>query len=109
MNTQNSEELAILGMQAAEDHAEEVSPGWPEIASKLFWMYGTIHPEGFMTEDVRTWAIKIGFEPPPDERAWGSVARKLAASGVIKSLDVAKQRSVNCHGSFKTVWQLVKS
>ena len=109
MNTQTSDDLAMLGMQAAEDHAEDVSPGWPEIASKLFEMYGAIHPEGFMTEDVRTWAVKIGFEPPPDERAWGSIATKLASSGVIKSLGVAKQRIINCHGSFKTVWQLVKS
>ena len=109
MNTDTAESLATLGIQAAIDHAEDVSPSWPEIAAKLFEMYGTMHPEGFMTEDVRNWSVKIGFEPPPDERAWGGIARQLASRGLIKSLDVAKQRSANCHGSFKTVWQLVRS
>lgn len=104
-----AEALAAQGMQAAIDHADSGESSWSDVAAALFRMYGMMHPEGFMTEDVRAWSDKLGFDDPPDNRAWGAVARILQATKEIESCGVEKQKSLSCHRSYKTVWKLVKN
>lgn len=103
-------ELAEIGadasMTVAAAHADRVEMGWSEFAEELFILYAIQHPDGFMTEDVRVWAAKLGFPAPPDNRAWGFVARKVANDGHIFASGYAKQKSATCHGSPKTIWKL---
>lgn len=110
MNTTLNADLAELGadtsMTLAASHAERVSEGWVDEAQLMFRMYAQMHPEGFLTEDVRIWASKIGLGDPPDRRAWGFVARRASADGYVRSIGFEKQKSSNCHGSPKTVWKL---
>lgn len=94
------------GAKAAALHAEKVSPEWTERARDYFLLYGRMHRDGFMTEDVREWAKRFGFEDPPDNRAWGYIAKALNREGQIQACGYAKQRSTTCHGSPKTVWKL---
>lgn len=110
MNAVLNAELADLGAQAgmmvATAHANRVSAGWSDDAEELFVLYAIQHPSGFMTEDVRAWAEKLGFASPPDNRAWGTVARKVARDGHIYAAGYSKQKSATCHGSPKTLWKL---
>jgi hypothetical protein len=107
-----NERLAELGAEAsmtvAASHADRESLDWTNFAEELFILYAIQHPDGFMTEEVRVWAGKLGFDAPPDNRAWGYVARKCARNGHIEATGYAKQKSATCHGSPKTIWKLKK-
>lgn len=106
LNAELSAARGQTGATAAALGAEKQSPGWTERARDYFLLYGRMHREGFMTEDVRAWAKRFGFEDPPDNRAWGYVALALNREGLIEGCGYAKQRSATCHGSPKTVWKL---
>jgi len=94
--------LADSGMTLAASHADRTVENWTEEAEELFTLYASMHPNGFLTEDVRMWAKKLGFPPPPDGRAWGYIARKASVSGRIKSIGYAKAKSSN--NSPKVLW-----
>lgn len=96
-----------VGAAVAASHANRLHDKWSEDAMGLFRLYAIQHPEGFLTEEVRRWADKLGFAAPPDNRAWGSVARRAATLGYVKSTGVRRQASTTCHGSMKTVWRQV--
>lgn len=102
-----AEALADAGMTRAASHANRKVDHWSEEAGELFRLYATLHPEGFMTEDVRKWADKLGFPPPPDNRAWGHVAKRASIDGYVRSAGFRKQKSTACHGSPKTLWTKV--
>ena len=72
---------AEAGMLKASAHADRVSDKWTERSMELFKLYGRMRRDGFMTEDVRAWAEKLGMDQPPDNRAWGLVARRLVKIG----------------------------
>jgi len=106
LNAELAELGADTGMALAASHAEREADGWSHQAGELFVLYAIQHPDGFMTEEVRLWAEKLGFDLPPDNRAWGYVAKKAAKEGHVYAAGFAKQRSSTCHGSPKTIWKL---
>lgn len=106
LNTDLAQQGADTGMLVAASHADNVNGDWSELAEILFKLHARLHPEGFMTEDVRVWAVKLGFTEPPDNRAWGYIAKSLARQGYIEAIGYGKQRSATCHGSPKTIWKL---
>lgn len=105
LNKEIAQAGANTGALLAVSHADRNRSGWSEDALEIFVLYANQHPEGFLTEDVRAWAEKLGFEPPPDNRAWGHVAKRAALAGHVRSAGFRKQSSVTCHGSFKTMWR----
>lgn len=106
LNFEIAELGAQTGMMRSTNRADRVTDDWSDNAELLFKYYAMMHRDGFMTEDVRVWAKKLGFAEPPDNRAWGSVARKLAKAKAICAVGYGKQRSVTCHGSPKTIWKM---
>lgn len=106
LNPNLAEIGANVGMALAASKADRTIENWTDQSVELFKMYGMTHRDGFMTEDVREWARKLGFQDPPDSRAWGMVARKLVKAGAIEAIGYAKQRSATCHGSPKTIWKI---
>lgn len=108
LNTDLADQGADTGMLLAASHAEREQGSWVRQATMFFKLYARMHPEGFMTEDVRTWAARFGFAEPPDNRAWGYIAKSLSKGGLIQSVGFGKQRSASCHGSPKNIWKLIK-
>lgn len=108
INSDLAQQGADTGMMLAASHADREHDEWTEQAIIVFKLYAKFHPDGFMTEDVRAWNTKLGLPQPPDQRAWGYIASKLARSGYIKSMGYDRQRSANCHRSPKTIWKLNK-
>lgn len=106
INTDLAQQGAETGALLAASHADRTNNGWTEQATVIFKLYAKFHQDGFMTEDVRIWADKLGFARPPDQRAWGHVATKLSRAGYIQSAGYGKQRSANCHNAPKTIWKL---
>lgn len=109
LDHQIAEAGAQTGMAAAATHADRTQEGWSDDALGLFRLYAIQKPEGFLTEEVRAWAEKLGFTPPPDNRAWGHVAKRAAMAGYVRSAGFRKQASATCHGSPKTLWTKVAS
>lgn len=103
LNEQLAELSANVGMTLAASHADRAQENWSDEALDLFRLYAVQHPEGFLTEDVRAWADKLGFAPPPDGRAWGYIARRANREGLVKSSGYQKARSSN--NSPKVLWR----
>lgn len=104
LNEKIAEIGANAGMSLAASHADRKQEKWSDDALSLFRLYAIQKPEGFLTEEVRAWAEKLGFAPPPDNRAWGHVAKRAAMAGYVRSAGFRKQASATCHGSPKTLW-----
>ena len=70
MNTQpTGRELAAEGASVAADHADDENGFWTIYAEEYFRRYVKEKPNcTFMTEQVREYAERDGFEPPPDKR-----------------------------------------
>ena len=96
-------QLRDAGIKQALDHAEEVTPEWPELAYKFLCDYIRKHPGEFMTEDVRQAAAGIVPEPP-SLRAWGGVIVKAAKSGLIVRAGYGQVTNVNAHRANASVW-----
>jgi hypothetical protein len=106
INADLAQQGAETGALLAASRANRKNDEWTQEATIIFKLYAKFHHDGFMTEDVRIWADKLGFPHPPDQRAWGFIASRLAKEGYIKSDGYGKQRSANCHRSPKTIWKL---
>lgn len=106
LNADLAQQGAETGALLAASHADRETEGWVDQATVLFKLYAKMHPDGFMTEDVRVWADKFGFPHAPDQRAWGGIAHRLVRQGYIQSAGYGRQRSANCHRAPKTIWKL---
>lgn len=97
-------ELAARGIEVSAAHAEAERDGWGDEALALFRSYAAEHPT-FITSDVRLWAYENGFDTPPDERAWGKVARRARLLGIVDSAGVGISLVPTHHRCFATAWQ----
>ncbi len=108
LNEQLAKAGADAGMLVAASHADRIREGWSDDALEFFGLFAQKSGgEPFMTEEVRAWAERLGFPPPPDSRAWGHVAKRAAAEGLVRHAGYGRQRSSTCHGSPKTLWVCV--
>lgn len=92
------------GMQRAEDHAERVAPGWVHSAMNILRAYAVKKAAPFLIEEVVAYAESVGFEGPPDGRAWGAIARRAAGCQVIRKVGYGIARTSN--SSPKILWGL---
>lgn len=93
----------LSGMEAAADHAERSVDGWVEMAIDKLRGYAKRTSEPFTIEQARL-ALEKRIPLPPDARAWGSVARKAAARGLIRRVGFRPAES--SHGSAKPAYRV---
>jgi len=105
LNAELAKQGRDAGAMLAASKADRFMEGWSQTALEYFQLYANMKPQGFMTEDVRVWAEKIGFSAPPDNRAWGYVAQRARRVGTVQPCGYAPQSSSNCHCSPKTIWK----
>lgn len=96
---------AEQGAFIAATHADKVEESWTERASVLFVDYANDVAKGqpFLVEDARAWAEQQGLPKPPDNRAWGFVAKAMRQAGHIIFSGYAPAKS--SRGSPKTLWR----
>lgn len=94
------------GALAAAEHAEAESMGWTQQASILFMDYArdVVLGQPFLTEDARAYAESKGLPLPPDNRAWGFIAKAMREAGHITFAGYAPAKSSN--GSPKNLWRI---
>lgn len=92
----------IIGHAMAEVAANNAGELWKEEAFYAFKQYAMQHSH-FTTEEVR--AANPDLPPPPDERAWGSIALRAKRDGVVVSAGWVRATSRTVHGMVITMWQ----
>ena len=93
------------GALAAAERADKEESSWAVKASILFVDYARDVAKGkpFLTETARAWAESQGLPPPPDNRAWGFIAKAMREAGHIVFDGYAPAKTSN--GSPKTQWR----
>lgn len=105
-----SERRKEQGMQRAVDHADAVSEEWSTRAFNASLYFILVNPVGFtfLTEDLRNWIYENNMiDPPPSDRAWGSITIKLRKAGYIISNGFSKTTNPKAHRTPATVWQII--
>lgn len=87
--------------QDAAEHANSaVRPDWTLEAARWLYLHAASSDVPVLVEEARTWAESLGFELPPDGRAWGGVARAAKKMGLVKPAGYRPAHD----GSPKTAW-----
>lgn len=105
MTLEQSKQAGQIGAMHAAMHADKEEAAWSVKASILFVDYARDIAKGkpFLTETARAWAESQGLPPPPDNRAWGFVAKAMREAGHIVFDGYAPAKTSN--GSPKTQWR----
>lgn len=103
LNLFNGRALRDQGMKLAQEHAEDKSPGWTELALGYVREYCCYHST-FTGEDVRLYAEKRGFTIPPHKRAWGAVMANAAKVGIVKKIGTKQVSNPRAHCAIATLW-----
>lgn len=97
-------QLKAAGMKKAVVHADQVVDGWSAQAYSFLVDFIRIHEGEFMAEDVRE--KSRGIVPvPPTTRAWGSIIRSAAMSGLIRKVRITTVKNPTAHSANAAVWQ----
>src|SRR5271166_1368234 len=103
MTENTAEELRDEGIERSADSAERASPGWADAAYDVFEDFIRGRPgELVSTEDVRLSSAGQMLPPPPDSRAWGGVARRVARSGLIVKHGYDQMKAPKSHMAPRT-------
>lgn len=99
--------LAQAGIEAAEAHADAVTPNWAEKASGSLASYLNTLSAGdtFTSVEVRVYAAESGLPDPPDNRAWGGAFQRAARDHLITRLGYVSSPDPKQHGAPQTLWQ----
>lgn len=98
------------GMASSANHAERDAPGWGERAYQAVcndrWLL-SVWTTGFTMDEARSVVYGNGLDKPSEERAWGSVTRRLVRNGVLEPIGFA--RSPSSHFAPKPTYRLVRA
>lgn len=91
-----------LGMGMALDHAEEMAPGWGDLAYHFLENFCRKNAH-FISEDVSDASKLWGMTQPPTDRAWGAVYKRAAKAGIIEKAGSGTSR--RRHASICPMWR----
>lgn len=98
-------ERAAEGIKRAVDHAdaEQSAPKWSELAEAYAReIIAKLDHSPFLFEVIVATSKHDGEPQPPDPRAWGHIARRLARAGVIRKVGYSQEHTNNA--SPKPLW-----
>lgn len=90
------------GMQSSAEHAEDVQPGWQDMAVSFCTMLAPLGD--FTMERMAAAAYGLGLQRPAEGRAWGSVTVRLIREGVIEKTG-GFAPAASSHGSPKPLYR----
>lgn len=100
-----------LGVESSASRAERTAPGWIEnaveaVRSVVSQRFVIELMDGcFTIEMIREWAEIGGLPKPSDARAWGHVARRAVALGIIERIPNAYAPAASSNGSPKPLYR----
>ena len=100
--TNNTEHEGLsIGHAMAEVAADNAGAEWKAAAFYAFKRHAMKHLH-FTTEEVR--AANPDIPPPPDDRAWGSIALKAKREKIVIGSGWVRANSRTVHGMVVTKW-----
>lgn len=99
----NALQLKFEGMEASEDHANQVIENWSELAMTFLIKYAKIN-KSFLAEDVRNASIET-VPTPPSNRAWGGVMVRAKNNGIISTDGYRRTKNPLAHSTPATFWK----
>ncbi len=90
------------GMQRAQEHAEDVAPGWADRAFAALCAYAKLAGR-FTSYEFRMTAYSQGLDAPPTDKAFGPVFLRAVKAGVIQKTGYAQHPER--HASPTPVWE----
>ena len=90
-----------IGHAMADLAANKAGKEWQAEAFYAFKLHAMKH-QFFTTEEVR--AANPDIPPPPDERAWGSVALRAKRENLVVGSEWVRANSRTVHGMVVTRW-----
>lgn len=90
--------------KAAADHADSKVSEWTLVASVAFNEYAMSVGRPFLTSEAASYARGVGVPEPPDNRAWGHIAKAMHSAGFVHHAGYATDR----YGSPKHLWSVSK-
>jgi hypothetical protein len=107
-NAASANRLAVVGMNMAVDHADQVREKWRHDCWKLFWQWLNKKPRyfEFQVEDFREYLQDYDLlEMPPSNRAFAFLVEKAKERSLIQySGRDEKTRNKKAHGAKAAVW-----
>lgn len=94
------------GNKRADDAANRAGKQWQAEAFSHLVSYAKRFGR-FQAAQARIYSVMHGMEPPPDNRAWGSIVTSAARRGLIKKVDIQPVSTPGSHGRPMWVWQWV--
>ncbi len=85
-----------IGIAQAAKNADEVTPGWSQLAYDWVKSYALVHRE-FISEDCTAAATVAGIPVPHDPRAWGHPFARAARQRIIVRIGygISKRRHLS--------------
>lgn len=107
LDIKEASEARQAGMDKAINHADQVNPGWSELAGDYFreWLNGWPAGYRFLIEDFRLSASIRGLPEPPSNRSFGAIPVRAQRDGLIKSVGLKATKSKKGHRCFATEWE----
>ena len=106
-DAQHIAQITDEAIERAAIGAENALPGWHDNAYRILCEYIQFRGFGARFQIVEVRKAFPGFPDPPEARAWGAVARRAAANGLIEQAGYAKCVDPRQHGAATTVWRVV--
>lgn len=101
MDSDTPHEGLSIGHAMAEVAADNAGAEWKAAAYLAFKLHAMRHLH-FTTEEVR--AANPDLPPPPDDRAWGSIALKAKREKIVIGSGWVRANSRTVHGMVVTKW-----
>lgn len=98
----STEEGVALGHAMAELAGNNAGKNWKQLAYNAFVDHAFAH-DTFTTEDVRR--ANPDLPLPPDNRAWGAIARRAVGQNIITPLGWTRAKNRNVHGRAVVHWK----
>lgn len=96
------------GINRAVEHAEEVTPGWSDVAFQFVKLHAMRNKGARMTGyEIVQAALQYGVPKPPTDKAFGGPIQRAARSGILKKVGTVADPNPNRHGSEVALWEVV--
>jgi hypothetical protein len=104
-----ADKLAMAGMNAAADKAEQDKPGWRQKVWELYIQYvrSLDFETRFFLEDFRAW-VAGKIDEPQDLHSCAHLSVKGQSAGLIKKAGYGKTRNKKAHGAPCSMWVRAK-
>lgn len=98
-------ELKQAGITVAANHADQVNPGWQDMAFEALKQFLFWNKSKFLCETFRLFAEEEWNVPhPPNARSYGAVIQRAKREGLITHAGITQVKNPKAHCANASLW-----